>query len=119
VLVVGRRRGSADVVVATEFSADETISGELRFQRNGEPILFRLDWTAPGGERRTGDEVRVPFGCVAAWSLLDAPRPLAPGAWSVEARSGTTRLAGARFTVHPTGSTEARREGGVPPGGSR
>ncbi len=119
VLVVGRRRGSADVVVATEFSADETISGELRFQRNGEPILFRLDWTAPGGERWTGDEVRVPFGCVAAWSLLDAPRPLAPGAWSVEARSGTTRLAGARFTVRPTGPTEARRDGGVPPRGSR
>ncbi len=101
-LVVGQHVGTAGVVVRTEFSDADAIAGELRFQRNGEPILFRLEWTAPGGERWSGEEVQVPFGCVTAWSLLDAPRPLAPGAWSVEARSGTTRLGEARFTVRST-----------------
>jgi len=110
VLVVGQRVGTAGVVVRTEFSDSDAIAGELRFQRNGEPIRFRLEWTAPGGQRRSGDEVTVPFGCVTAWSLLDAPRPLAPGAWRVEARSGATRLGDARFTVRPT-----RPEGALAP----
>jgi hypothetical protein len=110
VLVVGRRVGSAGVAARTEFSDSDTIAGELRFQRNGEPILFRLSWTAPGGERWSGDEVQVPFGCLTAWSLLDAPRPLAPGAWSVEALSGSTRLGEARFTVRPTSPRGARPE---------
>jgi hypothetical protein len=114
VLVVGQRLGSAGVVAGTEFSAYDAVAGELRFERNGEPIVFRLDWTAPGGERWTGEEVKVPFGCVVAWSVLEAPRPLAPGVWSVEARSGATRLGHARFTVRPASSGEARRESGAP-----
>lgn len=113
VLVVGQRVGTAGVVVRTEFSDSDAIAGELRFQRNGEPIRFRLEWTAPGGQRRSGDEVTVPFGCVTAWSLLDAPRPLAPGAWRVEARSGATRLGDARFTVRPTSPEEARAPSGA------
>jgi hypothetical protein len=113
--VVGQRVGSAGAVVRTEFSAWDEVAGELRFERNGEPILFRLEWTAPGGERWTGEEVRVPFGCVVAWSALDAPRPLAPGAWSVEARSGATRLGHARFTVRP--ATSGERERGINPRG--
>jgi hypothetical protein len=107
VLVVGQRLGASGAVVRTEFSAWDTLSGELRFARNGEPVVFRLEWTAPGGERWTGDEVRIPFGCVLAWSVLDAPRPLAVGVWSVEARSGATRLGLTRFTVRPTTSGEA------------
>jgi len=114
VLVVGRRFGTAGVLVGTEFSQWDAVAGELRFDRNGEPILFRLEWTAPGGERWTGEEVRVPFGCVVAWSALDAPRPLAPGVWSVEARAGATRLGQVRFTVRPPTSGEARRDSGSP-----
>jgi hypothetical protein len=113
VLVVGQRAGATGTVVRTDFSAWDTISGELRFSRNGEPTVFRLEWTAPGGERWTGDEVRIPFGCVVAWSVLDAPRPLPPGVWTVEARSGATRLAEARFIVRPATSGGAGR-GSVP-----
>jgi hypothetical protein len=114
VLVVGQRLGSAGVVAGTEFSAYDAVAGELRFERNGEPIVFRLDWTAPGGERWTGEEVKVPFGCVVAWSVLEAPRPLAPGVWSVEARAGATRLGHARFTVRAASSGKARRESDAP-----
>jgi hypothetical protein len=99
VLVVGPGFGTAQALVRTEFSAGEAVAAELRFARNGEPIVFRLEWTAPGGKRWTGEDVRVPFGCVVAWSVLDAPRPLAPGEWRVEARSGSALLGETRFNV--------------------
>jgi hypothetical protein len=99
-------------VARDEFSPWDAVAAELRFERNGEPIVFRLEWTAPGGQRWTGEDVRVPFGCVTAWSALEAPGPLAVGAWRVTARSPAARLAEARFTVRPAGG-EAGRAGGL------
>jgi hypothetical protein len=85
-----RQVGARDPVVAV-----------LEFEPNGEPFDVEFRW------RREQDAVpaavarlSLPFGVRRVWSELDLPRPLAGGAWRVEAVVNGSVLVSAAFDVH-------------------
>ena len=84
-----RQVGARDPVVAV-----------LEFEPNGEPFDVEFRW------RRGADAVpaalarlSLPFGVRRVWSELEVPRPLAAGAWRVDAAVNGSVLASAAFDV--------------------
>ena len=84
-----RQVGPRDPVVAV-----------LEFKPNGEPFDVEFRWRH-GGDAAPAASARLslPFGVSRVWSELDLPRPLAQGAWRVEAVMNGSVLAGAAFDV--------------------
>jgi len=84
-----RQVGPGDPVVAV-----------LEFKPNGEPFDVEFRWRHAGDAAPAATaRLSLPFGVSRVWSELDLPRPLARGAWQVEAAVNGSVLAGAAFDV--------------------
>jgi transmembrane protein TMEM260 (protein O-mannosyltransferase) len=83
-----------------QVGARDPVVAVLEFEPNGEPFDVEFRWrkepdSAPAAVAR----LKLPFGVRRVWSELDLPRPLAAGAWRVEAVVNGSVLAGAAFDV--------------------